>query len=101
MLEAIVDDLGESMFDLTQEMGVMANPVTRSSAGSLYHQELARQLAEFLGKGKGQGGDLKGRDGMLTLHDAFCLFNRSVRCLACLPACSPYCTDRLLDRTGH
>ncbi len=72
---------------LLQEMGVMANPVTRSSAGSLYHQELARQLAEFLGKGKGQGGDLKGRGGMLTLHDAFCLFNRSVRCLACLPAC--------------
>lgn len=61
---------------LLRDMGIMSNPVTRSSAGSLYHQELARQLAEFLRKGKGQGADLKGRGGMLTLHDAFCLFNR-------------------------
>lgn len=61
---------------LLRDMGIMSNPVTRSSAGSLYHQELARQLAEFLLGGRGKGADLKGRGGMLTLHDAFCLFNR-------------------------
>lgn len=63
---------------LLRDMGIMSNPVTRSSAGSLYHQELARQLAEFLLGGRGKGADLKGRGGMLTLHDAFCLFNRLV-----------------------
>ena len=56
-------------------MGI-ANPVTRASAGSLYHQELARQLAEFLRRG--DPGILRQRGGMVTLHDAFCLFNRCV-----------------------
>lgn len=56
---------------LLLDMGI-ANPVTRFSAGSLYHQELAKQLADFLK----MGNDLGSRGGMLTLHDAFCLFNR-------------------------
>jgi ESCRT-II complex subunit VPS36 len=63
------------------DMGI-SNPVTRVSAGSLYHQELARQLAQFLtggGKnsGKTTGGMLAARGGMMTLHDTFCLFNRA------------------------
>lgn len=56
---------------LLLNMGI-SNPVTRHSAGSLYHQELARQLAQFLTK----GADLHGRGGMLTLPDVYCLFNR-------------------------
>ena len=56
---------------LLLDMGI-ANPVTRFSAGSLYHQELAKQLADFLK----MGNNLALRGGMLTLHDAFCLFNR-------------------------
>lgn len=63
------------------DMGI-SNPVTRVSAGSLYHQELAWQLAQFLtggGKnsGKTTGGMLAARGGMMTLHDTFCLFNRA------------------------
>lgn len=74
---------GKELDNLLREMGMtpmVANPVTRELAGaSMYHEELARQLAGFLGRGKGQGADLlKGRGGMLTLHDAFCLFNRCV-----------------------
>lgn len=72
---------GKELDSLLRDMGMtpMANPVTLASAGaSLYQEELARQLADFCGKGKGQGADLKGRGGMLTLHDAFCLFNRCV-----------------------
>ncbi len=63
---------------LLLDMGI-SNPVTRLSAGSLYHQELARQLADFLTKSKAKNGPglLAGRGGMMTLHDAFCLFNRA------------------------
>lgn len=65
---------------LLVDMGI-SNPVTRVSAGSLYHQELARQLAKFLtggGKsGKTTGGMLAARGGMMTLHDTYCLFNRA------------------------
>lgn len=56
---------------LLLDMGI-ANPVTRFSAGSLYHQELAKQLADFLKVGN----NLAARGGIITLHDAFCLFNR-------------------------
>jgi len=62
------------------DMGIF-NPVTRVSAGSLYHKELARQLAQFLtGGGKSSratGGMLAARGGMMTLHDTYCLFNRA------------------------
>jgi ESCRT-II complex subunit VPS36 len=52
-------------------MGI-ANPVTRMSAGSMYHQELARQMAQFLKLGD----QLGVRGGVMTLPDVFCLFNR-------------------------
>lgn len=51
-------------------MGI-ASPVTRDSAGALYHQELARQLADWLPPVLRSGG------GMLPLQDVFCLFNRA------------------------
>lgn len=53
-------------------MGI-ANPVTRMSAGSMYHQELARQMAQFLKLGD----QLGVRGGVMTLPDVFCLFNRA------------------------
>ena len=49
----------------------IANPVTKQSAGSLYHQELSRQLAGFL------QAPLAKAHGMLALPDAYCLFNRA------------------------
>ncbi|EWM22448.1 vacuolar protein-sorting-associated protein 36 [Nannochloropsis gaditana] len=67
---------------LLLNMGI-SNPVTRISAGSLYHQELARQLARFLTGGSTSAGALgrrsllSERGGMMTLHDVFCLFNRA------------------------
>ena len=49
----------------------ITSPVTRDSAGALYHQELARQLADWLPP------VLKSRGGILPLPDVFCLFNRA------------------------
>ncbi|KAG1169559.1 hypothetical protein G6F70_008223 [Rhizopus microsporus] len=48
----------------------ISSPVTKNSAGSIYHQELARELAEFLGK-------LFKQDDMRSLTDIYCLFNRA------------------------
>jgi ESCRT-II complex subunit VPS36 len=45
--------------------------VTKSSAGALYHQELARQLADFLQK------PLERAHGMMLITDAYCLYNRA------------------------
>ncbi|CAG8485794.1 3314_t:CDS:2 [Paraglomus occultum] len=52
------------------ELG-MSNPVTKKDSGSIYHQELARQLAEFL------SGLLHKNKGMMVLTDVYCLFNRA------------------------
>ncbi|KAI8377505.1 EAP30/Vps36 family-domain-containing protein [Radiomyces spectabilis] len=49
----------------------IASPVTKGSAGSIYHQELARELAEFLGK------FLNENNGMKPLTDIYCIFNRA------------------------
>ncbi|GBF96332.1 hypothetical protein Rsub_09402 [Raphidocelis subcapitata] len=54
-------------------MGIVS-PVTRASAGALYHQQLARQLADFL---EGPLGPLGKAGGLLMLPDAYCLFNRA------------------------
>ncbi|KAI9258091.1 EAP30/Vps36 family-domain-containing protein [Phascolomyces articulosus] len=48
----------------------ISDPVTRGSAGSIYHQELARELAEFLSK------ILNEQDSMKSLTDLYCIFNR-------------------------
>jgi ESCRT-II complex subunit VPS36 len=51
-------------------MGI-TSPVTRASAGARYHQELARQLADFLSGPLGRAG------GVMLLPDVYCLFNRA------------------------
>mmetsp|Transcript_18547 Transcript_18547/g.25789 ORF Transcript_18547/g.25789 Transcript_18547/m.25789 type:complete len:399 (-) Transcript_18547:82-1278(-) len=61
------------------DMGI-PNPVTRESAGSKYHEQLARQLADFFMQEKDPGSGktrLNGLGGMITLPDAFCIFNRA------------------------
>jgi ESCRT-II complex subunit VPS36 len=49
----------------------ITSPVTRDSAGALYHQELARQLADWLPPVLHKAG------GILPLPDVFCIFNRA------------------------
>ncbi|CEP12224.1 hypothetical protein [Parasitella parasitica] len=49
----------------------IASPVTKDSAGSIYHQELARELADFLAK------FFQKEDDMKSLTDVYCLFNRA------------------------
>ncbi|KAK1315576.1 Vacuolar protein sorting-associated protein 36 [Acorus calamus] len=49
----------------------IASPVTKESAGALYHQQLSRQLADFVEV------PLKKAGGMIALIDAYCLFNRA------------------------
>ncbi|KAF7726976.1 hypothetical protein EC973_008171 [Apophysomyces ossiformis] len=49
----------------------IASPVTRGSAGSIYHQELARELAEFLDKFLDKEASMK------SLTDVYCIFNRA------------------------
>lgn len=72
------------------ELGIVS-PVTKQSAGKQYHEQLSRQLAEFLEK------QLRREKGMMVLHDVYCLFNRYVErichrnkksnpsCLLCVP----------------
>ncbi|KAI8968534.1 EAP30/Vps36 family-domain-containing protein [Mycotypha africana] len=63
------DELGTLRSHLLN-LGI-ASPVTKGSAGSVYHQELARELADFLGK------LYKKNDDMKSLTDIYCLFNRA------------------------
>ena len=51
-------------------MGI-ASPVTRQTAGALFHQQLALQLADFLAP------HLEHARGVMTLPDTYCLFNRA------------------------
>ncbi|CAF0887910.1 unnamed protein product, partial [Didymodactylos carnosus] len=47
------------------------NPITKESAGSKYHIELAKELATVLQKA------LKDTNGIMTLSDAYCRINRA------------------------
>ncbi|XP_078435539.1 EAP30/Vps36 family protein [Wolffia australiana] len=49
----------------------IVSPVTKETAGALYHQELSRQLADFVQL------PLKKSGGMIALIDVYCLFNRA------------------------
>lgn len=49
----------------------IATPVTKQSAGALFHSELARQLCDFLAK------PLQHAGGNMSLADVYCLFNRA------------------------
>jgi ESCRT-II complex subunit VPS36 len=61
---------GPALVDMLHNMGI-PNPVTRRSAGSAYHEQLAVQLAAFL------AGPLDRAGGTLTLTAAYCIVNRA------------------------
>lgn len=65
-------DAGEEQVaaGLLLEAGI-ASPVTKESAGSLYHHQLARELADFAVS------PLRRAGGMLALPDVYCLLNRA------------------------
>ncbi|XP_059434422.1 vacuolar protein sorting-associated protein 36 [Corylus avellana] len=66
------DELGskEEMQDWLLSVGIIS-PVTKESAGALYHQQLSRQLADFVKIPLDRAG------GMINLIDVYCLFNRA------------------------
>ncbi|GMJ12163.1 hypothetical protein like AT5G04920 [Hibiscus trionum] len=66
------EDMGskEEIQDWLLSVGIIS-PVTKESAGALYHQQLSRQLADFVRT------PLERAGGMINLIDAYCLFNRA------------------------
>ncbi|XP_057980467.1 vacuolar protein sorting-associated protein 36 isoform X2 [Malania oleifera] len=60
----------QEMQDWLLSVGI-ASPVTKESAGALYHQQLSRQLADFIKI------PLERAGGMINLIDVYCLFNRA------------------------
>lgn len=50
----------------------IASPVTKANAGTAFHTQLARQLADWL-----SGRPLQHANGVITLTDLYCLFNRA------------------------
>ncbi|CAI9102726.1 OLC1v1001044C2 [Oldenlandia corymbosa var. corymbosa] len=66
------EELGtkEEMQDWLLSVGI-ASPVTKESAGALYHQQLSRQLADFVKI------PLERAGGTINLIDVYCLFNRA------------------------
>ncbi|KAI9077457.1 hypothetical protein K1719_040576 [Acacia pycnantha] len=60
----------EEMQDWLLSVGIIS-PVTKESAGALYHQQLSRQLADFVKI------PLERVGGMINLIDIYCLFNRA------------------------
>ncbi|KAG1365554.1 putative Vacuolar protein sorting-associated protein 36 [Cocos nucifera] len=66
------DELGskQEMQDWLLSVGIVS-PVTKESAGALYHQQLSRQLADFVKL------PLEKAGGMIALIDVYCLFNRA------------------------
>lgn len=60
------------MEQMMQSIGLIS-PVTRMSAGRMYHQQLARQIADVLLKND----HLKKLGGMITLIDLYCLYNKA------------------------
>lgn len=49
----------------------ISNPVTKESAGSQFHRDLAVELARFLEQ------LLPRHNGIMTLFDVYCFFNRA------------------------
>ena len=60
------------MENILQSIGIIS-PVTKFSAGRLYHKELSKQIGDFLL----QNNLLKRMGSMATLPDIYCLYNRS------------------------
>ncbi|CEG35700.1 vacuolar protein-sorting-associated [Plasmopara halstedii] len=63
------DDINK-LSSLMLDMGINS-PVTRENSGAAYYEQLARQLAEFLGDYMPKNG------GIMTLSDIYCMFNRA------------------------
>ena len=61
-----------AMEDIMMNIGIVS-PVTKFTAGRMYHQELARQVADVLMREN----RLQRLGGMITLPDLYCLFNRA------------------------
>ena len=61
--------------NMIHDIGIIA-PVTKEMTGSLYHQQLSRQIADFLLIG-GVNGGIIGKAGVLGLTDLYCLYNRA------------------------
>ncbi|KAL0479524.1 vacuolar protein sorting protein VPS36, partial [Acrasis kona] len=58
--------------ELLVNLGISTtNIVSKNTAGARFHEQLARQLADFLIK------PLQQKQGIMTLTDAFCLYNRA------------------------
>ncbi|KAI3694238.1 hypothetical protein L1987_77200 [Smallanthus sonchifolius] len=60
----------EEMQDWLLSIGIVS-PVTKESAGALYHQQLSRQLADFVKI------PLERAGGIMNMIDIYCLFNRA------------------------
>lgn len=60
----------EEMQDWLLSVGIIS-PVTKESAGALYHQQLSRQLADYVRI------PLERAGGMINLIDVYCVFNRA------------------------
>ncbi|OAY65418.1 Vacuolar protein sorting-associated protein 36 [Ananas comosus] len=60
----------QDMQDWLLSVGIVS-PVTKESAGALYHQQLSRQLADFVKL------PLERAGGMMSLVEVYCLFNRA------------------------
>jgi len=66
----LLGGVDQEMEDLLLDVGIV-NPVTKESAGSLYHRHLSRQLADWL------VAVLERRGGVMAAPDIYCLFNRA------------------------
>lgn len=67
---AAKEDEVSKLSALMLDMGI-TSPVTRENAGGAYFEQLARQLAEYL------GGQMTQNGGIMTLSDIYCVFNRA------------------------
>ena len=66
------DSANSEMESVLLSIGLVS-PVTKESAGRLYHRQLARQIAELLCAQK----RLERMGGMVSLPDLYCLYNRA------------------------
>lgn len=73
-VSTVSDPTGETseMEAIMQSIGIVS-PVTKFSAGRLYHKQLARQIADILL----QHDRLVKLGGMITLIDLYCLYNKA------------------------
>jgi len=65
-----VKDNADEYDDLLGSLGVVS-PVTKEAAGKKYHELLARQLSDFIDD------KLESMQGMMSLIDVYCLYNRA------------------------